>query len=142
MLKLRTARSNRRQMFYKIGVFWKFQKIHKKTPVLEALFNKVKRCFPVNFGKFVRQPFLIEYLRWLLLKSNLKWFTLGYNWIFLLTNDFRMVLISGAQLAGSGWRRRMGGGGLSCSFSKIGKSPLILEKNSLTVLIDSLKMLF
>ena len=29
------------------------------------------RCFPVDFGKFLRAPFLIEHLRWLLLK--LKW---------------------------------------------------------------------
>ena len=25
------------------------------------------RCFPVNFAKFLRTPFLIEHLRWLLL---------------------------------------------------------------------------
>ena len=31
------------------------------------------RCFPVNFAKFQRAPFLIEYLQWLLLK---KYFTL------------------------------------------------------------------
>ena len=26
-----------------------------------------RRCFPVNFAKFLRPPFLIEHLRWLLL---------------------------------------------------------------------------
>ena len=34
-----------------------FRKIHKKTPVLESLFNLrlqrlQRRCFPVNFAKF------------------------------------------------------------------------------------------
>ena len=28
------------------------------------------RCFPVNFAKFLRTPFLIEHLRWLLLYSQ------------------------------------------------------------------------
>ena len=29
------------------------------------------RCFPVNFAKFPRTPFLTEHLRWLLLNINL-----------------------------------------------------------------------
>ena len=29
-----------------------------------------RRCFPVNFGKFLRTPFLTEHLRWLLLLLN------------------------------------------------------------------------
>ena len=63
-------------------VFLKFRKIHRKTPVPEPLFNKVAglrpatllkkrlwhRCFPVNFAKFLRTPFLTEHLRWLLLE--------------------------------------------------------------------------
>ena len=28
-------------------------------------------CFPVNFAKFLRTPFLIEHLRWLLLNNEL-----------------------------------------------------------------------
>ena len=40
----------------------KFRKIHKKTPVPESatLFKKRPwhRCFPVNFVKFLRTPFL------------------------------------------------------------------------------------
>ena len=31
------------------------------------------RCFPVNFAKFLRTPFLTEHLRWLLLKER-GWF--------------------------------------------------------------------
>ena len=29
------------------------------------------KCFPVNFGKFLRTPFLTEHLQWLLLKAAL-----------------------------------------------------------------------
>ena len=29
------------------------------------------RCFPVNFANFLRTPFAIEHLRWLLLKKKL-----------------------------------------------------------------------
>ena len=57
-----------------------FRKVHKKTPVLESLFNKVaglkayifiqKRhqhsCFPVNIAKYLRTDFFIDYLLWLL----------------------------------------------------------------------------
>ena len=51
------VRSSRPKLFNKKGV---------------KAFNFIKkgvwhRCFPVNFAKFVRTPFLIEHLRWLLL---------------------------------------------------------------------------
>ena len=50
----------------------KFRKFHRKTPVLESLFNKAAglkacnfikkrlehRCFPVKFAKFLRTTFL------------------------------------------------------------------------------------
>ena len=49
------------------------QNIHRKTPALESLFNKVllykklhHRWFPVNIAKFLREAFCIEYLQWLL----------------------------------------------------------------------------
>ena len=73
-----------KQLF--IGVFQsgcsqKYHKIHKKTPVLEFLFDKVAglkaynfnkkrllhRCFPVNIAKFLRTALFIEHLWWLLL---------------------------------------------------------------------------
>ena len=58
--------------FYKKGALKKFHKVHLKTPVLESLFNRVpglmpatllkkrlqRRCFQVNFVKFLRTPFL------------------------------------------------------------------------------------
>ena len=50
---------------------WKLRDIHRKTPVLESLFNKVtglqcnfikmrpqQRCFPVDIAKFFRAPIL------------------------------------------------------------------------------------
>ena len=51
----------------------KFRKINKKilVPELKAC-NFIKketltRCFSVNFAKFLRTPFFIEHIRWLLL---------------------------------------------------------------------------
>ena len=56
-LKFRSSRSH---IFFKIGTLKNFAnwKIHRKIPVLES-FNKVTkhRCFPVNFGKFLRTFF-------------------------------------------------------------------------------------
>ena len=59
--------------FCKKGVPRNFAKFTGK-PLCQILFlNKVAglrlwhRCFPVNFEKFVRTPFLTEHLRWLLL---------------------------------------------------------------------------
>ena len=76
-------RSSRSQMFFKIGS-QKFYKFHRKTPVLESLFNKgaglsaSRSCnpiknrlqyssFSVNVLKFSRTLFLMVHLRWLLL---------------------------------------------------------------------------
>ena len=36
-----------------------------------------KRCFPVNFGKFQRSPFLAERFRWMLLQKGPRYF-----WVF------------------------------------------------------------
>ena len=45
--------------------------VHRKTPVPESATLLKKRlwhrCFPVNFEKFLRTPFIIEHLWWLLL---------------------------------------------------------------------------
>ena len=59
----------------------KFRNIHRKTPVMETLLNKVAdlkackfikkwlqhRCFPKNTAKFLRTAFSTEHLQWLLL---------------------------------------------------------------------------
>ena len=56
------------------------QNIHRKTPVLESLSNKVtrplacnlvNRCFPENIATFLRTVFLTEHLWWLLRKFQL-----------------------------------------------------------------------
>ena len=59
-------------MFFKESVLKQFHKIQRKTPCWSLFFNKVlalrpatllkkrlqQRCFPVNFVKFLRTPFL------------------------------------------------------------------------------------
>ena len=75
-----------------INRFLKKRNIHRKTPALESLFNKVlvlqvynlikrklqQRCFPVNIAKFLRTPFFIEHLRWLLLPFTTSFW--NYYW--------------------------------------------------------------
>ena len=75
-----TFKSSPSQTFFKIGALKKFRNIHRKTPVLESLFNKFAglkasnfikkrlqyRCFPLNTAKSLRAAFFIELLRWLL----------------------------------------------------------------------------
>ena len=70
-------------MFFKIDVK-KLRKFHRKTPLLESLFNKVagleacyfikkrlqRRYFSVVFVKFLITPFSTEHLWWLLLKKS------------------------------------------------------------------------
>ena len=50
-----TVQKHPPEAFCKKMCSWKFYKIHRKTPVPETFFNK---CFPVNFVKFLRMPFL------------------------------------------------------------------------------------
>ena len=64
-------RSSRPEVFYKKGLLRNFAKCAGKRLCESFFFNKVAGlrhgCFPVNFTKFLRTPFLIEHLRWLLL---------------------------------------------------------------------------
>ena len=72
-------------VFCKKGVFRDFAKFTGKHLCQSVFFNKVglrpatllkkrlwHRCFPVNFEKFLRTPFLTEHLWWLLLNKPLK----------------------------------------------------------------------
>ena len=75
-------RSSHPKVFCKKGVLRNFIKFTGKHLWQSLLFNKVTglrpatllnkrlwhRCFPVNFMKFLRTPFQIEHLWWLLLK--------------------------------------------------------------------------
>ena len=77
------CRSSRPEVFCKKGVLRNFAKFTGKHMRQSHFFNKIAglraatllkkrlwhRCFPVNFSKFLRTPFSIEHLRWLLLKS-------------------------------------------------------------------------
>ena len=75
------SRSSRLEVFCKKGVLENFAKYTGKHLRQGLFFNKAAglrpatllkkrlwhRCFPVNFAKFLRTPFFIEHLRWLLL---------------------------------------------------------------------------
>ena len=74
-------RSSHLRCFMEIGFLKNFTKFTGKHVSWSLFFNKVgglrpvtllkmrlwHRCFAVNFAKFLRTPFLIEHLRWLLL---------------------------------------------------------------------------
>ena len=76
-------------VFHKKGVLRNFAKFTGKRLCQSLFFNKVagltsatllkkrlwRRCFPVNFAKFLRKPFLTEHLWWLLLK----WTSLNFK---------------------------------------------------------------
>ena len=70
-------------MFCRKGVFKKFTKFKAKNHCWRLFFNKVAgrpttlltkklqhRCLPVNFVKFLKTPFFIQHLLWLLLKRR------------------------------------------------------------------------
>ena len=75
-------RSSLPELFCKKFVLRKFIKFTRKHLCQSLFFNKVAslkpflkkrlwhRCFPVNFVKLLRKPFLTEHLRWLLLLLN------------------------------------------------------------------------
>ena len=77
-------RSSRPEVFCKKGVLRNFAKFTGKHLCQSLFFNKVAglrpatllkkrlwhRCFPVNFTKFLRTPFIIEQLWWLLLNVH------------------------------------------------------------------------
>ena len=46
-----------------------FNKVAGLRPVTLLKKKPWHRCFPVNFSKFLRTPFVTEHLRWLLLKT-------------------------------------------------------------------------
>ena len=75
------VRSSHQEVFCKKGVLRNFEKLTRKHLCGSLFFDKVAglrpatllkkrlwhRCFPVNFVRFLRTPFLTEDLRWLLL---------------------------------------------------------------------------
>ena len=77
-------RSSRPEVFCKKGILRNFSKFTGKHLCQSLLFNNVAglrpatlfkkrlwhRCFPVNFAKFLRTPFFIEHLWWLLLYTH------------------------------------------------------------------------
>ena len=79
------------EVFCKKRCSWKFRKIRSKTSVPESLCLSKKRlwhrCFTVNFAKFLRTPFFIKHLWWLLLIIIYTWsnsLDLGFSYTFNL----------------------------------------------------------
>ena len=71
----RTSRSSRLEMFCKKDVLKNFTKFTGKhlCPKPATLLKKrlSHRCFPVNYAKFLRTPFVTEHLWWLLLSETI-----------------------------------------------------------------------
>ena len=108
-----TYRSSRPEMYCKKGVLRNFAKFTGKHLCQSLFFDKVAdlrpatllkkrpwhRCFPVNFAKFLRTPFLTEHLRWLLLHlvphqvNGVPW-NMRKNIFFHLLNVHNIISLS------------------------------------------------
>ena len=65
--QIKFLRSSRPEVFYKKGVLRNFAKVTGKN-LCQSLFIKKRlwdSCFPVNFAKFLRAPFIIKHLWWM-----------------------------------------------------------------------------
>ena len=67
------CRSSRPEVFCKKGVLRNFTRFTRKRLCQSLFFNKVAGLRPMNFVKFLRTPFFIENLRWLLLFIEYLW---------------------------------------------------------------------
>ena len=97
VIEIQRCRSSRPEVICKNGVLRNFIKFTGKHLCQRLFFNEVAglgaffkkkkrdsgthRCFPVNFVKFLRTPFYIEHLGWLLLAMNSR--TQHCNIVFL-----------------------------------------------------------
>ena len=97
-------------VFYKKSCFVRFGKFHRKTTVIESLFNKVAdlqacnftkkrlqhRCFPVKFVKFFRTTILKNICERLLLAGELWNYKTSSTWKLPLPRFKFWLKISGA----------------------------------------------
>ena len=71
------------EVFCKKDVFQKFVKFAGKYLCQSLSFNKVaglwRRCFSLNFTKFLRAPIFIEHLWWLFLPTDRNWTAASFN---------------------------------------------------------------
>ena len=78
-------------MFYNKRCSKKFRKSHRKIPVPESLFIKKETqhsCFPVNFAKFLRTPFLQNTSGRLLLRSSIENKGQVFRWLLSVNRFF------------------------------------------------------
>ena len=95
LIKL-TFRGSRSQMFFKIGIL-KIRNIHRKTSVLESLFNKVvyltpTQMFSCEICEIFKSPFFTEHLRWLLLNCNSRLNSHASYWCFIVWQSIKSGL--------------------------------------------------
>ena len=95
--------SSRQEVFCEKGVLRNFTKFTRKHLCRSLFFNKVaglrRRCFPVNFVKFLRTPFLTEHLQWLLLYDQ------DYGEYFICSYEF----FGRFRVEDAGWQMQDGG---------------------------------
>ena len=80
-----TYKRGQLEVFCKRGALKILQNSYEKTTLRVPFLSKFQasvwlwdRCFPVSFAMFIRAPFFIKRLRWLLLRS-LSWFALALD---------------------------------------------------------------
>ena len=88
------SRSSCPGVFCQKGVLRNFAKFTEKHLCQSLFFNKVAglrhRCFPVNFVKLLRTPFLAEHLRWLLLTVKYDMFTDRQTRLHMAVKTFKI----------------------------------------------------
>ena len=92
---LLTVRSSHPEVFCKKGILRNFAKFTGKHLCRSLFLNKVAGlrqwcCLPVNFAKFLRTPFIIEHLWWLLLTVRLSLLKLASSCL-VTKNEFQII---------------------------------------------------
>ena len=91
------------EVLYRKSCYWKFRNIHRKTPVLESVFNRLAgfktcnflkkrlrhRCFPVDIAKFLKTLILTKICEQLVL-----------SFLLLTVNISSWGLVSALNLIG------------------------------------------
>ena len=104
-LHLILPRCRRREVFCKKGFHRNFAKLAGKHLCQSLFFNKVAglrpvtlfkkrlwhRCFPVNFVKFLRTPFIIEHFWWLLLQKRIQYLSKAVTFRINVRKQIKLI---------------------------------------------------